>query len=325
MRPVTFPTFSPYVLTDVLRPRARRRVLDGLGYLFEPFGPGATNVLPAVVVLPDLDGPKPGHEFAYGELLARRGYVALVVDSFARRGCRDRAPARRLLCVTEAAMLADAFAGLRLVAGHPRVDPSRIAALGFGVGGMVGVMAAYRQLRDLFVLDGLQFAAHISYYGCPAPRFDRSETTGAPVLLLLGEVDEAVSIRRTREIAGDLRRGGSPATVRVYPETAHAWDAEEGEAHRPDMGLAQLRLRVTEEHRMIDPWSGIEVRGPLSRRVALWMAQGRAPGFVQKSAQAKSWSDDDLARFLAETVGEPAVLVRAGAVPAHLGSRTSRG
>lgn len=325
MRPVTFPSFSPCVLTDVLRPRMRRRAFDGLGYLFEPFGPGATHVLPAVVVVPDLDGPKPGHEFAYGEHLARRGYVALVLDSFARRGCRDRGPAQRLTRVTEVTMLADAFAGLRLVAAHPRVDPARVAALGFGIGGMVAVMAAYRQVRDLFVLDSLRFAAHVSYYGCPAPRFDRSETTGAPVLLLLGEVDEAVSIRRTREIAGDLRRGGSPAAVRVYPETAHAWDTEEGEAFRPGLGLAQFRLRVTEDHRMIAPWTGIELRGPLSRRVALWMARTRAPCLLQASAQAKAWSDDDLARFLADTVGEPAALIRAGSAPTHVGSRTSRG
>jgi len=322
---VNFPSFSPYVLTDVLKPRARRRTLDGLGYLFEPFGPSATNILPAVVVLPDLDGPKPGHEFAYGEQLARRGYVALVIDSFARRGGRDRSPAQRLMRVTEAAMLADAFAGLRLLTEHPRVDPARVAAVGFGMGGMVAVMAAYRQLRDLYVLDGLQFAAHVSYYGCPAPRFDRSETTGAPVLLLAGEEDEAVSIRRTREIAGDLRRGGSAATVRVYAEAALAWDAEEGEALRPDLGLAQLRLRVTEDHRMVDPWSGIELRGPLSRRIALWMALGRAPYLVQKSAQAKAWSDDDLWHFLAATVGEPAALIRAGTAPTHIGSRTSRG
>ncbi|WP_448188261.1 hypothetical protein [Azospirillum sp. sgz301742] len=145
------------------------------------------------------------------------------------------------------------------------------------------------------------------------------------MLLLVGEVDEAVSIRRTREIAGDLRHGGSPATVRVYPETAHAWDTEEGEAHLPDVGLAQFRLRVTEDHRMIDPWSGIELRGPLSRRMALWLAHGRGACLAQKSAQAKAWSDDDLARFLADTVGEPAALIRAGAVPTHLGSRTSRG
>ncbi|WP_431858990.1 dienelactone hydrolase family protein [Azospirillum sp.] len=325
MRPVTFPSFSPCVLTDVLRPRARRREAEGLGYLFEPFGPSATRVLPAVVLLPDLDGPKPGHEFAYAEQLARRGYVAMVLDPFVRRGCRTPDAARRLARVSEAAVLADAFAALRQLAGHPRVDPARVAALGFGYGGTAAVMAAYRQLRDLYVLDGLQFAAHVSYYGCPAPRFDRSETTGAPVLLLLGEVDEAVSIRRSRDIAADLRRGGSPVNVRVYPETAHAWDAEEGEALRPDLGLAQLRLRVTEDHRMIAPWSGIELRGPLSRRVALWMAQARAPYLVQKNAQAKAWSDDDLAQFLAQTIGEPAALIRAGTAPTNIGSRTSRG
>ncbi|WP_448188262.1 dienelactone hydrolase family protein [Azospirillum sp. sgz301742] len=163
MHPVIFPSFSPYVLTDALRPRARRRAVDGLGYLFEPFGPSAVNILPAVVLLPDLDGPKSGHEFTYGEQLARRGYVALVLDCFARRGCRDRGPAQRLMRVTEAAMLADAFAGLRLLAAHPRVDPARVAVVGFGMGGMVSVLAAYRQLRELFVLDGLSFAAHVSY------------------------------------------------------------------------------------------------------------------------------------------------------------------
>lgn len=324
MDPVTFPTISPYVLTDVSRPRVRSRAVTGVGYLFEPPGPSATKVLPAVVVLPDLDGPSAACEVAHAVQLARRGYVVLVVDAFAARGAGRLDARRRLVRVTEAMMLADAFAGLRLAAEHPRVDPGRVAALGFGIGGMVAVLAAYRQIRDLYVADGLRFAAHASYYGCPAPRLDRCRTTGAPVLLLVGEVDEAVSIRRTRDIAADLRCGGSSATVRVYAEAAHAWDGDEAEALRPDPGLGQLRLLVSEESRIHDQWSGIELRGALSRRLALWMARARRPVLVQRNPKAKAGSDEDLTRFLADTVGEPATLVRARGASARADWRTLR-
>lgn len=321
MRRVTFPTTSPHALLDVLRPRVRRRVVDGVGYLYEPPGPTAPNRLPGVVVLQDLGGLKAGRELAYGEQLARRGHVALVVDSVGPRGAEPLHPARRPVAVTEAMMLADAFAALRFLAEHPRVDPRRVAVMGFAFGGMVGVLAAYRQIHELFVMDDLRFAAHVSFYGWSAPRLAQPETTGAPVLMLLGELDESVSVRRSRDIAADLRRGGSAVTVKVYPETFHGWDGDKADHRHATPGFGRLRLTVTEDQRILHAPTRIEMRGPLTRRLILALSACRMGYGIQRNPQAKASSDADLARFLADGIGEPEILARPGASVHRLHTR----
>src|SRR5690606_39270740 len=106
----------------------------------------------------------------------------------------------RALAVTEAQMLADAFAALHFLASHPRVDPQRIGIVGFSYGGMTSVLSAYVQLQELFSSAmgdrALPFAAHASYYGCSVPRLDDPRTTGKPAMILLGEKDRNVSVER---------------------------------------------------------------------------------------------------------------------------------
>ncbi|WP_051341072.1 dienelactone hydrolase family protein [Azospirillum halopraeferens] len=312
MRPVSFATYNPYVLRDAANPRVRRRTIAGAGLLYEPPGPSQPRHLPAVVVMEGLGGLKACREPAYGERLARQGYVALVVDSFGPRGLADAGHNRRAVRVTESMMLADAHAALRFLADHPRVDPRRIAVMGFSYGGMISVAAAYRQIRELFADEGLSFAAHASYYGCSVPRFDDSATTGAPVLMLLGELDENVSVRRARDIAGDLRAGGSEVTVRVYPETFHQWDGDDVERRHVGLNLGNLRFRVTEDNRVVDERTGLVMRGPLSRRLMIGLGVSRLGYDIQASARAKGWSDEDLHRFLTLSIGEPEILTRNG-------------
>ncbi|MGQ9370262.1 dienelactone hydrolase family protein [Azospirillum sp. ST 5-10] len=314
MRRVTFPTFNPYVLRDAADPRVRRRRrTEGAGLLFEPAGPGEARSLPAVVVLEGVGGPKECRGIAYGEQLARWGYVAFVVDSYGPRGFGDAGHHRRAVRVTEAMLLADAHAALAHLAEHPRVNPRRIGVVGFSCGGMIAVLCAYRQIRDLFAgADGPSFAAHASYYGWSVARFDRPETTGAPVLLLLGELDENVSIRRSRDIADDLRGGGSEVTVRVYPETFHQWDGDDLKRRHVGLSLVNLRFRVGDDHRVVDERSGLVMRGPLSRRVMIGLGVSRLGYDIQHSARAKAWSDEDLHRFLALGIGEPERLSRRG-------------
>lgn len=78
---VTFPSFDASVPTDVRR-GARDSVITGCGYLFSL--PGSPVGRPSVVVMEGPGGLKESR-VRYGRMLADRGYVALVVDSFGAR------------------------------------------------------------------------------------------------------------------------------------------------------------------------------------------------------------------------------------------------
>src|SRR5690606_29971620 len=85
---------------------------------------------PAVVLLHGPSGVQEARDLTYARQLAAMGVAALSVDGFGPR--RDMASGfiQRLLEITEAMLLADAYNGLRYLARHPGIDPDRIALVG---------------------------------------------------------------------------------------------------------------------------------------------------------------------------------------------------
>lgn len=63
------------------------------------------------------------------------GYATFVVDSFSGRGLRE--VCSDALALTANLRIQDAYGALRILATHPRIDPTRIALMGFSHGGMV--------------------------------------------------------------------------------------------------------------------------------------------------------------------------------------------
>ena len=173
---VFFESFSPVSFQAAER-EGQLEPIRARGELYLPRRVGERRV-PGVVVIEGLGGLKDERERAYGALFARRGYAALVVDSFGSRDASDLADEMRALLVTEAMMCADAFGALRFLRKHPNVDPDRICIIGFSYGGMISVLTAYAQVHDLFASHDEVFAAHVAFYGCSVIRLERTRTTG---------------------------------------------------------------------------------------------------------------------------------------------------
>lgn len=264
--PVTFPTWNPVVPADMMRPDIRRHEIPGEARLYRPAAP-AEERRPAVVVVQGLAGPKRAREYAYGQWLADQGYVAFVPSTFGTRAQGGSEHTWRALRVTTAMMVADAFASLAWLRRQPYVDPAGITVMGFSYGGMVAVLAAYRQFQGFFLDGGAGFAAHISYYGSSIPRLDDPTTGGAPVLMLLGDRDDNVAIERSRQIAADLRRGGSPVEVHVFEGAKHQWDTERRKPQFNLFSLRPCRIRVDRQGRLHDENTGMRLEGWISR---LW-------------------------------------------------------
>jgi len=295
--PVSFASSSPFVLAEAgdgappVRAQAR---------LFLPSdGAGA---VPAVVLLHGAGGVSWARERRYARQLAARGWAALVVDVFDARVEPGTGFTERLLNVTEAMFLADAYAGLRFLAEHPRVDGDRVALVGFSYGGMAALYALHAQVAERYAGDGRRFVAHAAYYAPCIARFERVDTTGAPALILYGSADAIVDPARCDAVVRDLRRGGSAVTLAVYEGAAHRWDAGPSDWRAP-RGLADCRFRVTPAGRVRDTRTFLTLDGYFARTAALALCADGAGYRIRGDAEVKARSDAALERFLARAFG----------------------
>lgn len=185
---------------------------------------------PAVVMLHGCggafgkDGQLNARHQMWGEFLAEKGYVALMLDSFGERGLRQ-------ICTTpfaqrtlkEADRVADAHAALAYLRQLPQVDPGRVALLGWSHGGGV-VLNAISHPAPPPGMPG--FAAAVSFYpGCTArsQRADRFHPY-APLLLLMGESDDWTPAAPCQALAVTVAARGEPMQMVAYPDTYHDFD-----------------------------------------------------------------------------------------------------
>ncbi|GGK43414.1 dienelactone hydrolase family protein [Salinarimonas ramus] len=297
---ITFPTKSPFTLGDMVRGDAPDTTAKG--FLSTPTAVARAKSRPAVVILPGLGGIIAERELRYAKRLADEGYVALAVDTFGSRGAAYSNHTLRALHVTETMMLADAYAALAHLASLPMVDPDRVAVMGFSYGGMISVLAAYRQMAELFGADGLRFAGHVSYYGCSVPRFDDPTTTGAPVEIFLGALDRNVDPKRSEEIAEDLRRGGSRVGFHLFPDTYHQWDSENLEKKFVRFSLFSCRFAVDRGNQLRDLRTRLPITGRVSRTLALTANADPRGYHMLRDEGVMAKTDARLSEFLSEAL-----------------------
>ena len=131
--------------------------------------------------------------------------------------------------VTNNEMLDDAFAALKALANHPRIDGKRVGIVGFSKGGTVALLAAHdRRARAL--PTELRFALHVPFYPSCSTQHYKPKSTGAPIYLLLGGADTYVGVAPCQEYAAVLKAEGARVEVTVYPGAAHGFDT--GSAYR---------------------------------------------------------------------------------------------
>ncbi|MGI9166836.1 MAG: acetylxylan esterase [Pyrinomonadaceae bacterium] len=82
------------------------------------------------------------------------------------------------------AIIVDSYRALSLLATHPRIDPKRIALMGFSRGGGVALYASLRRFQRLHGPAGLEFAAYIPFYAnCGITYLDDEDVTDSHLQL----------------------------------------------------------------------------------------------------------------------------------------------
>ena len=145
------------------------------------------------------------------------------LDSLAGRGIASTRQDQSALGLLN--MTVDLYRSLAVLAANPRVDPNRIAVMGFSLGGQAALYAGMKRFAQMWNPAGVNLAAHIALYSpCNVTLIGDTEVSDRPIRLFHGISDDFVEIGPCRAYVGRLQKAGKDAKLTEYPDTWHAFD-----------------------------------------------------------------------------------------------------
>ena len=296
---VDVPSYSPFAPSDIAD--ETDPTMARVTY-FAPVGGTVRRPAPAVILLHGSGGVLSAREYTYGRQLAAMGIGAAVVDVFAAR--RDRATAfiDRIIEITETMAQADAFATLAWLERRPEIDARRVALWGFSYGAMSSMFATSAAISDRFAnrfgLGDIRFAGHIAFYGPCIATFEDKRTTGAPVLMAWGDGDALMNPQRCAALADDMRAGGSPVEVIVYPGAYHQWDGGWAGPRKIGRLLDQCEFRIGRDLDVRSGALGLPMVNPFTRKIILALCVSSEGYLIGSDEQVRALSNRAVAAFL---------------------------
>lgn len=191
-------------------------VSDGVtikGFLARP---SHAEAAPGVIILHEWWGLNDQIK-ALAQRFAREGYAALAPDLYSRLGYKvttDPAEAGKLMeSLSSQHALRDINAGVTWLRQQPFVDPFKVGAVGFSMGGTFALIAAGCN-SDL--------KACVCFYG-KVPPIETVDYFICPVLFFHAGKDGWVTRQEADRLKEGFAKYGKPGDVRVYPEADHAF------------------------------------------------------------------------------------------------------
>jgi dienelactone hydrolase len=217
----------------LLKGNAQAESVNIKGHLFLPAG---AEKVPAVLLMHGSGGIYSAMLGYWPEQFNAAGFAVFSLDRFGPRGVKSTAEDQSL--VPFAADIADAFAALKLLASHPRIDAGRIAIMGFSRGGITAWRTGVeRIIASQKLPGGLRFAVHVPVYsgGC-AGEFRLVAEPGvfskAPMLWIHGDADDYTPIASCQDYADRIGKAGTPIEFAVIPGAHHKFDDDDTRRHR---------------------------------------------------------------------------------------------
>lgn len=181
-----------------------------------------TDRLPAVVLLHGSGGIG-GYVTNWEQYLNGLGVATFVVDSFTARGIvstvNDQSQLGRL------SMTVDAYRALDLLSRHPRIDPTRIAIMGFSRGAQPALYSSMKRFQRMHGPIGKEFAAYIPFYApCGTTYRDDEDVTDKPIRLFHGSADDYNPVAPCRAYVERLKARGKDIQLTEYTGAGHVFD-----------------------------------------------------------------------------------------------------
>lgn len=178
-----------------------------------------------MVILHGSGGTWGGRGARHAQLLSQNGIGALVVDTFSSRKLSKKDKyIPRLMEVNFPDQLADAFSALNALQGHPHVDGENIGVMGYSMGGISTILAAYENIAAASSNNNERFALHIAFYAPCIIQPSKREPTGAPVIALWGLEDESTPQIRCDGFLNVFEKAGCFVQTKWYEGAAHGWN-----------------------------------------------------------------------------------------------------
>lgn len=237
-----FVSWTPKSLVDLIKGNASGETVNITGHLFLPPGSGK---VPAVVLMHGSGGIYPAMLDFWPKRFNAEGIAVIAIDSFGPRGVQSTASDQSK--VPFAADLADAFAALKIMATHPRINSQRIAIMGFSRGGATAWRSGIeRIIASQNLSQGIRFAAHVPMYsgGCVGSlriAVKPGVFTKAPMLWVHGDSDDYCPAEACQDYSTLISKAGTPVEFVLIKGAHHKFDYDETKRH--DLRTAQKTLK----------------------------------------------------------------------------------
>lgn len=182
---------------------------------------GGAGKVPVVVLVHGLGGLLLNHD-EWARALNGWGIAVFITDHLSGRGIAPMSPGDFQLA--GGTRMVDVYRALSMLSKHPRIDPERIALMGFSMGGLTTLLSSQERFRARYGLPNVQFAAYIALYANYPARFrDDVKVAARPIRLFHGTGDDWTPVEWTRALVADLKKAGADATLTEYPGASHSY------------------------------------------------------------------------------------------------------
>jgi dienelactone hydrolase len=150
------------------------------------------------------------------------GISTFVIDGFTGRGLTVVGPNQALLGRLN--LIVDIYRSLEILSQHPRVDPERIALMGFSRGGQATLFASLDRFNQLWNKSGVRFAAYIPFYPDCSTSYVGDTVADKPIRIFHGTPDDYNPVASCKAFVARLLEAKRDVVLTEYPDSEHAFD-----------------------------------------------------------------------------------------------------
>ncbi len=221
------------------------------GELSLPRGAGR---LPAVILMHG-SGGMGGNIGYWKRQLNQMGIATLAIDGMTGRGLVGVGSNQAVLGRLN--FIIDIYRGLEILAKHPRIDPDRIALIGFSRGGQAALYASLERFHKLWNPSGAQLAAYIPFYpDCATSYRDDTAVVARPIRIFHGTPDDYNPVHTCKAYRERLIAAKADIEIIEYPNAPHGFDnplgAVPGRAAANDQSVRECTIREAEPGLLIN-------------------------------------------------------------------------